>query len=566
MTGLIAGTKYRGQFEERMKKIMIELEKADKVILFIDELHTIVGAGGATGSLDAANIFKPALARGDIQVIGATTLNEYKKYIEKDGALERRFQKIIVTEPSIEDTVDILDGIKEKYELHHNVKITNETIEACVELSKRYINDRFLPDKAIDVMDEVCSRKRLNDLVVPKVILNLEKRIDKITKEKEDAITNQTFELAAKLRDKEKKIIKKLEVEQQKFASMNEDYLVVNDKDVADTVAVMTGIPLYKITLKESEKILHMGDDIKNRIVGQDHAIDILVSSIQRARAGFKNPNRPIGSFIFLGPSGVGKTELAKQLAQYLFENESSLIKIDMSEYMERYNVSRLIGAPPGYVGYEEGGVLTEKVRRNPYSIILFDEIEKGHPDVFNLLLQILDEGQLTDSLGHNIDFKNTLIIMTSNIGTSRINSSNIGFIDKKDNKEDNHSIVMKEVKKYFKPEFLNRLDDLIVFNQLSLDNLFRIIDFEMMDLKNNLKAKNISLRLSPTAKKILLQDGSYLDWGARPIRRVIQNKVESEISLRFLSGEFVDSGGSISITGNEGELLFKQIPNKKRK
>ena len=565
LTGLIAGTKYRGQFEERMKKIMIELEKADKVILFIDELHTIVGAGGATGSLDAANIFKPALARGDIQVIGATTLNEYKKYIEKDGALERRFQKIIVKEPSIEDTIDILDGIKEKYELHHNVKITAETIKACVELSKRYINDRFLPDKAIDVMDEVCSRKRLNDLVVPKVILNLERRIDKITKEKEEAITNQTFELAAKLRDKEKKIAKKLELEQQKFTSINENYLVVNDKDVADTVAVMTGIPLYKITLKESEKILHMGDDLKNRIVGQDHAIDILVSSIQRARAGFKNPNRPIGSFIFLGPSGVGKTELAKQLAKYLFENEASLIKIDMSEYMERYNVSRLIGAPPGYVGYEEGGVLTEKVRRNPYSIILFDEIEKGHPDVFNLLLQILDEGQLTDSLGHNIDFKNTLIIMTSNIGTSRINSSNIGFIDKKDNKEDNHSIVMKEVKKYFKPEFLNRLDDLIVFNQLSLDNLFRIIDFEMMDLKNNLKAKNISLRLSPTAKKILLQDGSYLDWGARPIRRVIQNKVESEISLRFLSGEFVDSGGSISITGNEGDLLFKQIPNKKK-
>tara|TARA_B100000941_G_scaffold167624_1_gene119411 strand:- start:11097 stop:13556 length:2460 start_codon:yes stop_codon:yes gene_type:complete len=565
LTGLIAGTKYRGQFEERMKKIMIELEKADKVILFIDELHTIVGAGGATGSLDAANIFKPALARGDIQVIGATTLNEYKKYIEKDGALERRFQKIIVKEPSIEDTVDILDGIKEKYELHHNVKITAETIKACVELSKRYINDRFLPDKAIDVMDEVCSSKRLNDLVVPKVILNLERRIDKITKEKEEAITNQTFELAAKLRDKEKKIAKKLELEQQKFSSMNEDYLVVNDKDVADTVAVMTGIPLYKITLKESEKILHMGDDLKNRIVGQDHAIDILVSSIQRARAGFKNPNRPIGSFIFLGPSGVGKTELAKQLAQYLFENESSLIKIDMSEYMERYNVSRLIGAPPGYVGYEEGGVLTEKVRRNPYSIILFDEIEKGHPDVFNLLLQILDEGQLTDSLGHNIDFKNTLIIMTSNIGTSRINSSNIGFIDKKDNKQDNHSIVMKEVKKYFKPEFLNRLDDLIVFNQLSLDNLFRIIDFEMMDLKNNLRAKNISLRLSSTAKKILLQDGSYLDWGARPIRRVIQNKVESEISLRFLSGEFIEGEGSISITGNEGELLFKQIPNKKK-
>ena len=565
LTGLIAGTKYRGQFEERMKKIMIELEKADKVILFIDELHTIVGAGGATGSLDAANIFKPALARGDIQIIGATTLNEYKKYIEKDGALERRFQKIIVHEPSIADTIDILDGIKEKYESHHNVKILDSTIKSCVELSQRYINDRFLPDKAIDVMDEVCSRKRLNDLVVPKVILNLERKIDKIRKEKEEAIANQTFEVAAKLRDKEKALIVKLEKEQVKFTSKNENHLVVTDRDVADAVSDMTGIPLYKITQRESEKILHMGDDIKKRIVGQNHAIDILASSIQRARAGFKNPNRPIGSFIFLGPSGVGKTELAKQLAKYLFENDSSLIKIDMSEYMERYNVSRLIGAPPGYVGYEEGGLLTEKVRRNPYSIVLFDEIEKGHPDVFNLLLQILDEGQLTDSLGHNVDFKNTLIIMTSNIGTSNIRSSNIGFVDKKDNDIDNESIIMKEVKRYFKPEFLNRLDDIIIFNQLTMDNLYKIIDFELDDLKQNLKNKNISLRLNKTAKKILLQEGAFLDWGARPIRRVIQNKIESEISIRFLDGQFIENGGNISISGKDGELIFKQLPTSKK-
>ena len=565
LTGLIAGTKYRGQFEERMKKIMIELEKADKVILFIDELHTIVGAGGATGSLDAANIFKPALARGDIQIIGATTLNEYKKYIEKDGALERRFQKIIIHEPSVLDTIDILDGIKEKYESHHNVKILDSTIKSCVELSQRYINDRFLPDKAIDVMDEVCSRKRLNDLVVPKAILNLERKINKIKKQKEEAITNQTFEVAAKLRDKEKSLISKLEEEQKKFTSKNEDYLVVTEKDVADTVSIITGIPVYRITQKESEKILHMGDDIKKRIIGQDHAIDILVSSIQRARAGFKNPNHPIGSFIFLGPSGVGKTELAKQLAKYLFENDSSLIKIDMSEYMERYNVSRLIGAPPGYVGYEEGGLLTEKVRRNPYSIILFDEIEKGHPDIFNLLLQILDEGQLTDSLGHNVDFKNTLIIMTSNIGTSNIRSSNIGFVDKKEDSTDNESIIMKEVKRYFKPEFLNRLDDIIVFNQLTIDGLYRIIDFEMLDLKENLKNKNISLRLNKSAKKILLQEGSFLDWGARPIRRVIQNKIESEISIRFLDGQFIDDGGSISISGKDGQLTFKQSqPTKK--
>jgi len=556
MTGLIAGTKYRGQFEERMKKFMVELEKSDNIILFIDELHTIVGAGGATGSLDAANIFKPALARGDIQVIGATTLNEYKKFIEKDGALERRFQKIIIDEPSTSDTVNILNGIKEKYEIHHNVKISDIVVKNCVELSQRYINDRFLPDKAIDVMDEVCSRKRLNDLIIPKSILNLEKKIAKINKEKETAIQNQTFELAAKLRDKEKLLISKLEKEQLKFSNETENYLTVTEKDVADTLSVITGIPMYRITQKESEKILHMGDDIKRRIIGQDHAVDILVSSIQRARVGFKNPKHPIGSFIFLGPSGVGKTELAKQLADYLFNNNTSLIKIDMSEYMERYNVSRLIGAPPGYVGYEEGGFLTEKVRRNPYSIVLFDEIEKGHPDVFNLLLQILDEGQLTDSLGHNVDFKNTLIIMTSNIGTSKISSSKIGFVD---DDIDSHKVINDEIKKYFKPEFLNRLDDIIIFNQLTQDNLYKIIDFELKDLKLNLKKKSINLRVHQTAKKILLQEGSYNEWGARPIRRVIQNKIESEISIRFLDNRFSDNGGNITISGKDGHLLFKQ-------
>jgi len=414
------------------------------------------------------------------------------------------------------------------------------------------------------VMDEVCSRKRLNDLIVPKSILNLEKKITKVNKEKEDAIKNQTFELAAKLRDKEKILISKLEQEQLKFSNETETYLTITDRDVADTLSVITGIPMYRITQKESEKILHMGDDIKKRIIGQDHAINILVSSIQRARVGFKNPKHPIGSFIFLGPSGVGKTELAKQLASYLFENNTSLIKIDMSEYMERYNVSRLIGAPPGYVGYEEGGLLTEKVRRNPYSIVLFDEIEKGHPDVFNLLLQILDEGQLTDSLGHNVDFKNTLIIMTSNIGTSRISSSKIGFVD---DDIDSHKLINDEIKKYFKPEFLNRLDDIIIFNQLTQEHLYKIIDFEMKDLKNNLKKKSINLRVNQTAKKILLQEGSYNEWGARPIRRVIQNKIESEISIRFLNSTFSDNGGNITISGKDGHLLFEQkLPKPKLK
>ena len=565
LTSLIAGTKYRGQFEERMKKFTTALENADNVILFIDELHTIVGAGGASGSLDAANIIKPALARGDIQIIGATTLNEYKKYIEKDGALERRFQKIIIHEPSNEDTVEILNGIKEKYEIHHNVQMSDDIIRHCVDLSQRYITDRFLPDKAIDIMDEVCSRKRLTDFIVPKSILNLENKISKLNKDKENAIINQTFEKAAKLRDKEKLLNGKLEELRIEFSNKNEDYSVISEQDVADTVAVITGIPVHKITEKETEKILNMGNQLKKRIIGQNHAIDILVSSIQRARVGFKNPNHPIGSFIFLGPSGVGKTELAKQLAQYLFDNDSSLIKIDMSEYMERYNVSRLIGAPPGYVGYEEGGLLTEAVRRNPYSIVLFDEIEKGHPDVFNLLLQILDEGHLTDSLGHNIDFKNTLIIMTSNIGTSKISSSNIGFVDS--NEDQNYKKIMSdEVKKYFKPEFLNRVDDIVTFNQLTKDDLYKIIDFELIDLKRNLKSRSIDLKVYKSAKKILLQDGTHMEWGARPIRRFIQNEIESIISLNFLNNTFVNKPGYISIVGKDGNLVFKQNLKSARK
>ncbi len=566
ISGMLAGTKYRGQFEERMRKMMLELEKSSNIILFIDELHTIVGAGGAAGSLDAANMFKPSLARGDIQIIGATTLNEYRKYIEIDGALERRFQKIIVYQPSIKDSVNILNGIKDKYEIHHKVKLTDSAIKSCVELSDRYINDRFLPDKAIDIMDEVCSRMSLSSLNVPKRIINLENKLRQIRKNKNSEIDKQRFEIAAKLRDEEKKIIDKLK-DYSLSVNVNDDsskYLEINDSDVADTVSIITDIPISKINEKDSEKILNIKTDIKKSIIGQDYAIDKLVSAIQRSRAGFKNPSHPIGSFMFLGPTGVGKTELAKQLALSLFNREESLIKIDMSEYMERYNVSRLIGAPPGYVGYEEGGMLSEKVRRNPYSIVLFDEIEKAHSDVFNILLQILDEGQLTDSLGHLINFRNTIIIMTSNIGTQNMSSSNIGFIDNK-NMSESKDDLNKEVKKYFKPEFLNRLDEVIIFNSLNKDNLYKIIDLQLRDLRNNLKNKKMSLRVSQSAKKVLLLNGMHREWGARPIRRIIQDDIENVISYKFLTHE-IHENSTIFITGKGDQLIFKSKINKSLK
>ena len=558
ISGMLAGTKYRGQFEERMRKMMLELEKSSNIILFIDELHTIVGAGGAAGSLDAANMFKPSLARGDIQIIGATTLNEYRKYIEIDGALERRFQKIIVYQPSINDSIDILNGIKDKYELHHKVKLNDSAIKSCVELSDRYINDRFLPDKAIDIMDEVCSRISLSNLNVPKKIVNLENKLRKIRKKKNLEIDKQKFENAAKSRDEEKKILDKLnEYSINTRLDENPDnYLEITEADVADTVSLITSIPISKINEKDSEKILSIKNDIKKSIIGQDYAIDKLVSAIQRSRAGFKNPSHPIGSFMFLGPTGVGKTELAKQLALSLFNREESLIKIDMSEYMERYNVSRLIGAPPGYVGYEEGGMLSEKVRRNPYSIVLFDEIEKAHSDVFNILLQILDEGQLTDSLGHQIDFRNTIIIMTSNIGTQNISSSNIGFVDSK-NKDNSNKNLKNEVKKYFKPEFLNRLDEVIVFNSLMRDDLYKIIDLQLKDLRYNLKNKQMLLRVSQSAKKVLLLNGMHREWGARPIRRIIQDDIENIISYKFLTGE-IQEKCTIFITGKGDQLIFK--------
>ena len=544
---------------------MLEIENSTDIILFIDELHTIVGAGGAAGSLDAANMFKPALARGAIQVIGATTLNEYRKYIEKDGALERRFQKINVSQPSIDNSIDILNGIKEKYEKHHNVNISNEAIKSCVELSDRYITDRFLPDKAIDVLDEVCSSVHLKNINVPSEIVLLENKLLKIQKDKNSEISKQKFENAAKLRDKEQKLVKKIEITQESYSNADSEKPLVDDLDVADTVSMMTGIPISKINQKESEKILKIDAKIKKIIIGQDHAIEKVVASIQRSRAGFKNPQHPIGSFMFLGPSGVGKTELAKQLALSIFDKEDALIKIDMSEYMERYNVSRLIGAPPGYVGYEEGGQLTEKVRRNPYSIILFDEIEKGHRDVFNLLLQILDEGKLTDSLGHVIDFKNTIIIMTSNIGTQSISSTNLGFV-KDDKTESNNDLMFNEVKKYFKPEFLNRIDDLIIFNSLTVDDLYKIIDLQLNDLRENMSKKNMKLRINQSAKKVLLSEGSHREWGARPIRRIIQSSIENVISYKFLNSEFHENS-TIEVTSKLGELIFKEsLDSSKRK
>ena len=567
LAGLIAGTKYRGQFEERMKNLISELEISSNTIIFIDELHTIVGAGATTGSLDAANLFKPALARGEIQIIGATTLNEYRKYIEKDGALERRFQKITINQPSVSDTILILDGIKDKYEKHHNVKISKEAIEACVELSHRYISDRYLPDKAIDVMDEAGSRVRLSNVNVPDNVVTIEKEIEKLNKTKDKAIDNQNFEKAATIRDKQRKLKEKLE--NYKFKWYNEtkkEHPLIEEQDVADVVSMMTGIPLSKVVASESQKLINMPITLKKQIIGQDDAIIKVSQAIQRARAGLKNPKHPIGSFMFLGPTGVGKTELAKKIAEYLFTNDESLIKIDMSEYMERYNVSRLIGSPPGYVGFEEGGQLTEKVRRNPYSVILFDEIEKAHSDVFNILLQVLDEGTLTDSLGRFIDFRNTIIIMTSNIGTKAISPSTLGFTtDQRKDIAAKSDRVKDEVNKYFRPEFLNRIDDIIVFNSLEKDDLYEIIDLQLNDLKSNLAHKNNSIRFSKNVKDFLLKDGSHREWGARPLRRIIQNQIENAISSKFLSEEFKDNS-IISVKVVNDKLHFSQYAKRKSK
>ena len=551
LAALVAGTKYRGQFEERMKAVMNELEKAKDVILFIDELHTIVGAGGASGSLDASNMFKPALSRGDFQCIGATTLDEYRQYIEKDGALDRRFQKIMVDPTSVDETIQILQNIKIKYEEHHGVKYTEKAIDSAVRLSDRYITDRNLPDKAIDVLDEAGSRVHLANIVVPKDVLALEEKLEKIKQTKNQVVKSQNFEEAARLRDLEKKLLSDLDITKKEWEVKSEEMVFdVNEDHISEVVAMMTGIPVNKIAESESAKLLKMEETLRSQIIGQDEAVIKLSKAIRRARAGLKDPRRPIGSFIFLGPTGVGKTELAKVLARYLFETEDALVRIDMSEYMEKFSVSRLVGAPPGYVGYEEGGQLTEKVRRKPYSVVLLDEIEKAHPDVFNILLQVLDDGQLTDSLGRKVDFKNCIIIMTSNIGVRDIKAGGaIGFSedDAKDEYKNMKDTIEEEVKRIFNPEFLNRVDDTIIFHKLEKEHMMQIIDIATKDLLKRMSNMNITIEFLKGAREFIAQKGFDPKFGARPLKRALQQFIEDPLSEDILKGKFSE-GSRIKI------------------
>ena len=570
LASLVAGTKYRGQFEERMKAVMNELEKNSDIILFIDEIHTIVGAGGATGSLDASNMFKPALARGTIQCIGATTLDEYRNSIEKDGALERRFQKIIVEQTNEEETLEILKNIKDKYEDHHNVIYTNEALLACVKLTSRYMTDRHLPDKAIDALDEAGSRVHLTNLDVPQHILDLEKELEDVKHEKNTAVKNQKYEKAASYRDKEKNIENKLSIAQNQWEEeCKKNKEVVNEESIADVVSMMTGIPLNKLKQSESNKLSKLTSLVKENIIGQDKAIEKVVKSIQRNRAGLKDPKKPIGSFIFLGQTGVGKTQLAKILAKELFDSEEALIRVDMSEYMEKFAVSRLIGAPPGYVGYEDGGQLTEKIRRKPYAVVLLDEIEKAHPDIFNMLLQVLDDGFLTDSLGRKIDFTNCVIIMTSNIGVKKIQDfgSGVGFgTTAKKSQEDSFTrkTIMNSLKKKFAPEFLNRIDEVIIFNSLSKENIHQIIDIELSKLYLRIDELGYKIKLSKKAKDFLADKGYDKKYGARPLKRTIQKHVEDLIASEILNS-MINEGDTINIDHSSGkEELNIKIQNKK--
>lgn len=572
LAALVAGTKYRGQFEERMKAIMGELEKNRDVILFIDEIHTIVGAGGASGSLDASNIFKPALARGELQCIGASTLDEYRMHIEKDGALDRRFQKVLVEQPSVDEAIIILNNIRPKYEEFHNVAYDEAAIEACVKLSDRYMTDRLLPDKAIDVMDEVGARMHLKNINVPQAVLDLEKKIEDIKQEKNKVVKSQRFEEAAALRDKEVRIGKELEKAKADWEEESKSKRYpIKEEDVAEVVSMMTGIPVMRMVEAEQQKLRRMGEDMKGSVVGQDDAINKVVKAIQRNRVGLKDPKKPIGSFIFLGPTGVGKTELARTLARQLFDSEDALIRIDMSEYMEKFSVSRLIGAPPGYVGYEEGGQLTEKVRRKPYCVVLLDEIEKAHPDIFNILLQVLDDGQLTDGMGRKVDFKNTIIIMTSNIGVRQLKDfgEGVGFATSAktaSSEEVSRGVIEKALKRTFAPEFLNRIDDVIIFNSLTQENINVIIDIVMRDVLKRLSTLGFNLTIDETAREFLADKGYDQQFGARPLHRAIQKYLEDPLAEEILAQNVKEGSVVTARYDKEQEkILFDIAPGEKK-
>ncbi len=566
LAALVAGTKYRGQFEERMKAIMNELEKNRDVILFIDEIHTIVGAGGASGSLDASNIFKPALARGELQCIGASTLDEYRQFIEKDGALDRRFQKVLIEPPSVDETIQILTNIKSKYEDYHNVNYDDAAIEACVKLSDRYMTDRLLPDKAIDVLDEVGARVHLKNINVPETIIELEKQIEEVKLEKNKVVKSQRFEEAASLRDKEKRLGEELEKAKGEWEedSKHKRYPITED-NIAEVISMMTGIPVKRMVQAETEKLRRMSEDMRGMVIGQEDAISKVTKAIQRNRVGLKDPKKPIGSFIFLGPTGVGKTELARSLAKYMFDSEDALIRIDMSEYMEKFTVTRLIGAPPGYVGYEEGGQLTEKVRRKPYSVILLDEIEKAHPDIYNILLQVLDDGQLTDGLGRKIDFKNSLIIMTSNIGVRQLKEfgDGVGFATAtrmQNQEENNKAVIEKSLKKTFSPEFLNRIDDVVIFNSLTKENIFSIIDIVMQGVYKRLSNMGYTLEITDEAKDFIAEKGYDVHFGARPLHRAIQKYLEDPLAEEILSMHIKSGDTLLAVLDKETSTIKYEI------
>jgi ATP-dependent Clp protease ATP-binding subunit ClpC len=563
MGTVVAGTKYRGEFEDRLKKIMDEIRQAGNIILFIDELHTLIGAGGAEGAIDASNILKPALARGELQCVGATTLDEYRKYIEKDAALERRFQPIQVDEPTVEDAIKILHGLRDRYEAHHRVKITDEAIEQAVKLSDRYITDRFLPDKAIDLIDEAASKVRLQSFTVPPNLKELESRLEEVRKEKDAAVQSQEFEEAAALRDQEQKLREELEKTKKDWKERQGKLnMEVTPEDIAHVVANWTGIPVVKLKEEETERLLKMEEILHDRVIGQDEAVKSISRAIRRARAGLKDPKRPIGSFIFLGPTGVGKTELARAVAEAMFGDEDAMIRIDMSEYMEKHSTARLVGAPPGYIGYDEGGQLTEKVRRKPYSVILLDEIEKAHPDVFNILLQVLDDGRLTDSKGRTVDFRNTVVIMTSNVGANMIKkNTTLGFTtgDTEKKYQDMKDKVMDELKKSFRPEFLNRIDEVIVFHSLEQEHIEQIVTLMTEELRKRLREQEIDFQLTDAAKKVLAKEGFDPAYGARPLRRAIQRHIEDKLSEELLKGT-IHKGDTVTIDAEGDNLVVKRL------